>query len=100
MDSQLVQVVLVAVGGAVARRSIWRGGATTALLPGVAAEPRDKHARGGGLSGGGLNHVNRIIRGLRSLTDTPAVKISTLAGWAPRRGFPVSLPASRSKVTE
>ena len=38
MDSQLVRVVLVAVGGAVARRGRCRGGATTALLPGVAAE--------------------------------------------------------------
>ena len=38
MDFELIHVVLLAVGGAVARRGIWRGGATTALLPGVAAK--------------------------------------------------------------
>ena len=46
MDSQLVQVVLVSVGGAVARRSKWRGGATTALLPGVAADNSMRGAAG------------------------------------------------------
>ena len=68
MDSQLVQVVLVSVGGAVARRyrrAGWRG---PALLPDVADENSMEHVRAG-LAGGGARCGSRAGLGRRSACE-------------------------------